>query len=232
MFVACKHSEARFLIRSLSGKLRIGLAEQSVLVALGNAVVLTPPGQVYPPKILNVSSSISESLKKEMADAALTIKTAYCELPTYNIIVKNILESGWEKLPETCHLTPGVPLKPMLAHPTKGIGEVLKRFDNASFTCEYKYDGERAQIHLLESGKVHIYSRNQENNTSKYPDIISRIPKVVKDHVKSFIIDTESVAWDTEKKQILPFQVLTTRKRKDVDSNEIKVQVYVYAFDM
>jgi len=232
MFVACKYSEARYLIRSLSGKLRIGLAEQSVLVALGNAVVLTPPGQKYPPKVLNVSSNISDSLKKEMTDAALVIKTAYCELPTYDVIVKNILDSGWKKLPETCHLTPGIPLKPMLAHPTKGIGEVLKRFDNASFTCEYKYDGERAQIHLLDSGEVKIYSRNQENNTSKYPDIISRIPRVVKQHVKSFIIDTESVAWDTEKKQILPFQVLTTRKRKDVSSDDIKVQVCVYAFDM
>lgn len=232
MFVACKQSEARYLIRSLGGKLRIGLAEQSVLVALGNAVVLTPPGQKHPPKVLNVSSSIPDDLKREMTEAALIIKTAYCELPTYDVIVKNIVQSGWKKLPETCHLTPGIPLKPMLAHPTKGIGEVLKRFDNASFTCEYKYDGERAQIHLLESGEVKIYSRNQENNTSKYPDIISRVPKVVRKHVKSFIIDTESVAWDTEKKQILPFQVLTTRKRKDVDSKDITVQVCVYAFDM
>ena len=31
---------------------------------------------------------------------------------------------------------------------------------------------------MLENGEIHIYSRNQENNTSKYPDIIARMPKV------------------------------------------------------
>jgi DNA ligase-1 len=68
------------------------------------------------------------------------------ELPTYDKVIPAILESGIEKLREACKLTPGVPLKPMLAKPTKAIGEVLDRFENKKFTCEYKYDGERAQV--------------------------------------------------------------------------------------
>ena len=52
---------------------------------------------------------------------------------------------------------PGVPVKPMLAKSTTGISEVLDKFTDQEFTCEYKYDGERAQIHLLENGKVFIY---------------------------------------------------------------------------
>jgi hypothetical protein len=50
-------------------------------------------------------------------------------------------------------------------------------------------------------------SRNAENNTGKYPDIVARLPLQLKPGVKSIVLDSEAVAWDKETKKILPFQV-------------------------
>lgn len=70
------------------------------------------------------------------------------------------------------------------------------------------------KIHLTEKGEIHIYSRNSENNTSKYPDVIERIHRAFQPDVRSMILDGECVAYDLEQKKLLPFQTLSTRKRK------------------
>lgn len=225
LLVACRDCEARYLIRSLAGKLRIGLAEQSLLVALSQSLYLA--GE----KTGKISRG-TDSFKKKVEEISSVLKTVYVRCPNYEKIVKVILEEGWQALPDRCQLTPGIPLQPMLAHPTKGVDEVLRRFNQAKFTCEFKYDGERAQIHVLPDKSTQIFSRNQENNTSKYPDIISRIPEVLKEGVESCILDCEAVAWDRQEKHILPFQVLSTRKRKDATEEDIKVQVCLFAFDL
>ena len=121
----------------------------------------------------------------------------------------------------------------MLAKPTKGLSEVLDRFSNCAFTCEYKYDGERAQIHMMADGSVHVFSRNSEDNSTKYPDIAALMPRAAKAGVTSAILDAEAVAVDAKTGAIQPFQVLSTRKRKDVGSaDEVTVKVCVYAFDL
>src|SRR3954454_24704049 len=109
------------------------------------------------------------------------------ELPSYEIIIPAMLEHGIFNLRENCRLRPGIPLKPMLAKPTKSITEVLDRFEGKLFTCEYKYDGERAQIHFVahdaphkfagatsqegrsDRGIANVFSRNSEDLSKKYP---------------------------------------------------------------
>ncbi|KAH0536366.1 hypothetical protein FGG08_006764 [Glutinoglossum americanum] len=231
-------SEAKFIVRTLEGKMRLGLADKTVLVALAQAMV------------------IHETLKEgkvpstdQLGNGEITLKTVYSELPSYEVIIPAMLEHGISNLKEHCKLQPGVPLKPMLAKPTKAITEVLDRFENKNFTCEYKYDGERAQIHFVSPDSPHqylssvpsikskkgisaIFSRNSEDLSKKYPDILAKLDQWVKDGTKSFVLDCETVAWDLEEKKLLPFQQLMTRKRKDVKVEDVKVKVCVFAFDM
>ena len=235
-------SEAKFLVRFLEGKLRLGLAEKTVIIALAQAVVTHEIAQ---------KGKIPSTDKLAEGEAAL--KTVYSELPSYEVIVPAMLEHGIFNLHETCKLQPGVPLKPMLAKPTKSITEVLDRFEGKDFTCEYKYDGERAQIHYVApeamsefpaaantlsqdpktfKGLAAIFSRNSEDLSKKYPDILEKLDKWIKPSTKSFVLDCETVAWDPQNKKVLPFQQLMTRKRKDVKTSEVTVKVCVFAFDM
>jgi DNA ligase-1 len=233
-------SEAKFIVRTLEGKLRLGLAERTVIVSLAHAMMFHETAQ----KGDKIPSTA------DLAKAESTLKAVYSELPSYEVIIPAMLEHGILNLPDNCRLQPGVPLKPMLAKPTKSITEVLDRFDGKDFTCEYKYDGERAQIHFVAheaamklataaplagnsaKGVSNIFSRNSEDLSKKYPDILSKLPSWIKDGTQSFVLDCETVAWDLVEKKVLPFQQLMTRKRKDVKVEDVKVQVCVFAFDI
>lgn len=232
-------SEAKYIVRTLEGKLRLGLAERTVVVAVAQAMIFH-----------EMSLEGKTPSTEDLAKAEATLKTVYSELPSYEVIVPAMIEHGIMNLRENCRLQPGVPLKPMLAKPTKSITEVLDRFEGKDFTCEYKYDGERAQIHFVshdadmelataaptagksDRGVSNIFSRNSEDLSKKYPDILAKLPTWVKEGTKSFVLDCETVAWDMVEKKVLPFQQLMTRKRKDVKVEDVKVKVCVFAFDI
>ena len=82
----------------------------------------------------------------------------------------------------------------MLAKPTKSVAEVLKRLDGQRFTCEYKYDGERAQVHQTPDGTTKVFSRNLLNTSEKFPEVPLYVKEACKDEtVTSFVLDTEVV---------------------------------------
>jgi DNA ligase-1 len=251
-------SEAKYIIRFLEGKLRLGLAEKTVIVALAQAVVAheaARKGKVPSTSDIEKGESILKAVYRSVStscwDGSVHVLTLYSELPSYDVIIPAMVEHGILNLKEHCKLRPGVPLKPMLAKPTKAITEVLDRFEGQTFTCEYKYDGERAQIHYVAKdtdeelsqsasgaskevgrGVAAIFSRNSEDLSKKYPDVLAKLPTWVKEDTKSFVLDCESVAWDVKEKKVLPFQQLMTRKKKDVKVEDVKVKVCVFAFDL
>jgi DNA ligase-1 len=87
-----------------------------------------------------------------------------------------------------CTLTPGIPVALMLAKPTKSIQEVLKQLHGLMFTREFKYNGERAQVHMQSDGTTSVISQS-----------------LVESRVKSFVFDTEVVAFSRETGPFVPF---------------------------
>jgi DNA ligase 1 len=53
--------------------------------------------------------------------------------------------------------------------------------------------------------KVMIYSRNLENMTVAYPDVVQFLSGFIKPQIKNFILDAELVAYDVKNEKILPF---------------------------
>ena len=229
------NEESKYIVRWLEKNLKTGAAEKTFISALARAIAYTPPGRK--PAVINAKRSLSDSQFFEKCNRIeYDINEAICEFPNYGLIINNLLETGDEtsKLKEKCHIRVGIPVKPMLAKPTKGVREVLDRFEQVTFTCEYKYDGFRGQIHYTRSSNtVEIYSRNLERMTGQYPDVVEFIKQSVKDKpVENFILDSELVAYDTVNDRILPFQILTQRSRKNVTEEDLKTKICICAFDL
>ncbi|EPR80072.1 DNA ligase [Spraguea lophii 42_110] len=248
-----KNIQLKYLIRIFECKLKIGLALKTVLIALGKSFYY-------------YYNRNNDENNKEEINVNEIIKTAYNRLPNFDLLVDNLLKYKIEDLLEHTSITVGIPLKPMLAQPSKDLNMALSKVekgeynDNSddeneyieekkkietsnddfpekekienkekvdinnlqqsdlpSYRAEFKYDGERLQIHRNHDN-VYIYSRNSENLIERYNELI----KVVKMmECKEFIIDTEVVAYNKEKKSIEQFQTLVTRKRK-LDEKETK----------
>jgi len=195
--------EAKYLIRTVTGNLRLGIADMTVLEALafaygGGKEAREPIERAY--NICSDLGRVSEVLVREGLESVKKMQMIVFE-----------------------------PIRPMLAERLPSSEEILEK-SNGRCLAEYKYDGERIQAHK-QGSKVSLYSRRLENISSQYPDIVELIKKQVK--AKEVIFEAECVAMDLETGDMRPFQELMHRRRKYGIENAIEqYPISLFAFDL
>ncbi|XP_020591527.1 DNA ligase 6 [Phalaenopsis equestris] len=227
---SCREMEMKFLVRTLVRNLRIGAMMKTILPALAQAVVLNCHSPMQP-----IGSC--ESLKPQLQGISAAVTEAYNISPNLDLLVPSLLGKGIEFSASALTMEPGAPIPPMLARITNGVSQVLKLFQNRAFTCEFKYDGQRAQIHKLFDGSICIFSRKMKESTSRFPDLLPIIKEYCNSAHATFILDAEIVAVDRKNgSKLMSFQELSSRERGSKDysvaMDKTKVDICVFIFDI
>jgi DNA ligase 1 len=172
--------------------MRIGALERTILSALADVLL-----QHHHPEMCGTP----QTRKANLPEAVRIVKRLYAECPSYDDVIPILLKKPLFDMKEINFLKPTVPVKPMLAQPSNGVEDAFQCFGDRKFLCQYKYDGERLQIHFKRNEKtrepqIELFSRSCERCTLKYPDVAdglrSQIPYSTKfESVDSFIIDAE-----------------------------------------
>lgn len=227
--------ESRYVVRTLCQHLRIGAVKTTMLIALSRAFLLSrPPDAEFSLKSVNDLKALKkEDLTEIWSRAEEIVKACFARRPNYNDLIPTMLEIGvCDELLLRCDLALHIPLRPMLGSITRDLSEMLTKLQGRDFACEFKYDGQRAQVHCDDKGKVSIFSRHLEVMTDKYPDLVELVPKIRGEGVSSFIMEGEVVAVDQQSGELKNFQTLTNRARKDVEIGNITIEVCLFAFDL
>jgi len=177
--------EAKYIMRTVTGGLRLGVADYTVLDA----------------------AAIAFLGGKEARDA---IERAYNVHPDLGFVVESVASKGIKGI-EATGVEVGVPIRPMLAERLSSAEAIVKKMGDKVVAVEYKLDGERLQIHK-DSNTVKLFSRRLEVITGHYPDVSDLIRKHVK--AKVAILEAEVVAINVDTGEYLPFQELMHRRRK------------------
>lgn len=176
--------EARYILRTAMGELRLGVADYTILDACALGILKDKEHRKALERAYNVTSDLG-------------------------YVVQLAAEKGLAGV-ERIHVRVGKPIRPMLAERLSTAEEILEKM-GGDVVAEYKLDGERAQIHK-DGEKVEIFSRRLEKITATYPDVARYTVDFVK--ASTAILEGEVVAVNTETGEYFPFQELMHRRRK------------------
>ncbi len=169
-----------------------------------------------------IKDAIAQAFNKEVSD----IDDAFDILADHGEVAMLAKENKLDSV----KLEPGRPLKLMLAVLSKSVEEGFSAVGSPA-ALEFKYDGFRVQIHN-NKGNISLYTRNMENVTEQFPDVVEIVKKHVK--VENYIIDCEVVGYNPRTKDYLPFQKISQRIKRKYSTEEMAKQfpVEVNAFDI
>jgi DNA ligase-1 len=194
--------EAKYIMRTVTGNLRLGIADMTVLDALAIAYGGGKETRELIERAYNISSDLGR---------------------VANIVAEKGLE-GIKKF----HVVVFEPIRPMLAERLGSPEEILEKL-GGKCVAEYKYDGERIQAHKKDN-EVILFSRRLEKISDQYPDAIELVKDQVK--AKEAILEAECVAMDLETGEMRPFQELMHRRRKyGVETAIQQYPVSLFMFD-
>jgi len=176
--------EAKYIMRTVTGKLRLGIADMTVLDALAIAYGGGKESRELIERAYNISSDLGRV-------ANVVAEKGLAGIEKFKVVVFE-------------------PIRPMLAERLSSPEEILEKL-GGKCVAEYKYDGERVQAHK-KGNEVALYSRRMERISDQYPDAVELVRENV--NAEEAILEAECVAVDVETGELLPFQELMHRRRK------------------
>ncbi|MBI2049618.1 ATP-dependent DNA ligase [Candidatus Roizmanbacteria bacterium] len=193
---------AKHLVRIPLGNTRLGIGDPTVLDGLALA-------------------KLGDRSKRKLLEGA------YNRTSDLGLIAETLWSRGLKDV-EKLEVQVGKPIRSELCerlpNPEKAI-EKMKIVD-----VQYKYDGFRVAIHK-DGDKVSMFSRNLENMTHMFPELIEGTLKQVK--AKTAILDCEALAYNPESEEFLPFQETTKRRRKHgIKEMAAKLPLKAFVFDL
>ena len=194
--------DAKYIMRTVTGNLRLGIADMTVLDALAIAYGGGKETRELVERAYNISSDLGR-------------------------VAKVLAEEGLEGI-KKFKVVVGEPIRPMLAERLSSPEEILEKLGGECI-AEYKYDGERIQAHK-KGDEITLFSRRLEDISDQYPDAIQLLRQHVK--AKEAILEAECVAIDPDTGEMRPFQELMHRRRKyGIEKAMEEYPVSLFMFD-
>ena len=198
---------AKFVVRILLGRLRLGIGDATVLDALAKA-------------------RWNDVKKRKLLEGAYH-KTSDLGL-IGRIIFEHPNEEEAERAVAQLSIQVGKPIHSQLAERLPTAEAIIARMGTVE--AQYKYDGLRAQIHK-NGQQVTIFSRNLEDQSHMFPELIAGTLKQVR--AERAILDAETLAYNATSEEFLPFQETTRRRRKHgIEAMAEQLPLKAFVFDM